>query len=337
MASLKISLVVPVKNEVDSIARLLNSIAMQTRPPDEVLIVDGGSTDGTALLIEAWANERKLDDWVRVLRVDEATPGKGRNIGIAAASHEWIALTDAGIRLEATWLERLAHRAEDHPPLAVVYGNYEPVSQTFFERCAALAYVAPKQVRGGYLMRAPSIASVLMRREVWQAVGGFPDLRAAEDLIFMRGIEERGFKTGWVQDATVWWQLQPTLGCTFRKFVSYSRHNVLAGQQRYWHYGVARQYAVWLAAAALALLASKWFWLLPVAGTGARVAKNIWQRRDGRGLWWLLNPAQFALVAAILLTIDLATFTGWAQALLATRREDLSDDSNAPEPQRAKP
>lgn len=333
---MRISLVVPVKNEADSIEQLLGSIAAQTRRPNEVIIVDGGSTDGTPEIIEAWARQHASADWIRILRVDKATPGKGRNIGIAAASHEWIALTDAGIRLEATWLERLARRAEERPPLAIAYGNYEPVSQTFFERCAALAYVGPKQIRAGHLMRGPFIASSLLRREVWQAVGGFPDLRAAEDLIFMRKIEERGFKTGWVHDATVRWQLQPTLGRTFRKFVLYSRHNVLAGQQRYWHYGVARQYAVWLAAAALALLASKWFWLLPVAGTAARVAKNIWQRRDGRSPWWLLNPAQFALVGAILLTIDLATFTGWAQALWAMRREKMSDDSNAPEPQRAK-
>jgi hypothetical protein len=73
-----------------------------------------------------------------------------------------------------------------------------------------------------------------------------------------------------------------------------------------------------------------------VAGTAARVAKNIWQRRDGRGLWWLLNPAQFALVAVILLTIDLATFTGWAQALLVTQRGKATEDNDAPEPQRAK-
>jgi glycosyltransferase involved in cell wall biosynthesis len=333
---MKISLVVPVKNEADSIEQLLRSIAAQTRQPDEVVIVDGGSTDRTPEIIEAWARRHAPANWIRIQRVDEASPGKGRNIGIAAASNEWIALTDAGIRLESTWLERLSNKIGYESSPAIVYGNYEPLCQTFFERCAALAYVSPKQVRGGHLLRAPSIASVLLRRPVWQAVGGFPDLRAAEDLIFMRRIEERSYKTGWAHDATAWWQLQPTLGRTFRKFVSYSRHNVLAGQQRYWHYGVARQYAIWLAAAAMGLLISKWILLLPVAGTAARVAKNIWQRRDGRGLWWLLNPAQFALVAVILLTIDLATFTGWAQALLVTQRGKATEDNDAPEPQRAK-
>jgi hypothetical protein len=129
--------------------------------------------------------------------------------------------------------------------------------------------------------------------------------------------EESGFKTGWAHDATVWWQLQPAIRSTFRKFVLYSRHNVLAGQQRYWHYGVARQYAVWLLMIIIGLLVSKWFLLIPAVGLAARVAKGLWQRREQRGLWWVINPVRFAMVAGIVLTIDLATFVGWGQALLA--------------------
>jgi hypothetical protein len=145
-------------------------------------------------------------------------------------------------------------------------------------------------------------------------VGGFPDLRAAEDLIFMERIQEYGFKIGWAPSATVWWELQPTLARTYRKFVLYSRHNVCAGRQRDWHYGVARKYLLALLFVGLSLLSHP-FWLgIPVVGAMARVAKSIWQRREGRSLLFLLNPAQFLLVGAILLTIDLATFAGWAQA-----------------------
>ena len=47
----------------------------------------------------------------------------------------------------------------------VVYGNYEPVRDTFFEKCATLAYVTPKTDRPGGRMRGPSIASCLLRRD----------------------------------------------------------------------------------------------------------------------------------------------------------------------------
>jgi glycosyltransferase involved in cell wall biosynthesis len=330
-ARLSVSLVVPVRNEAQSLGALLDSIGRQTYAPAEVIIVDGGSSDDTVRVAQSLCATHKN---LRLVETAQATPGRGRNIGIAAARHEWIALTDAGIRLEPTWLERLVAVAERDAEVSVVYGNYEPSVGSFFERCAALTYPAAKQERPGGRMRGPFIASTLLRREVWQAVGGFPDLRAAEDLFFMERIEQLKFKTGWAADATVWWQLRPTLATTFRKFVLYSRHNVWAGRQWDWHYGLARQYAVWLVFVALAL-AHSWYWLaFPIAGTLLRAAKSINARREGRSLAWLLNPLQFAGVVFVMLAVDLATFVGWAQA--AWRRPEGDGGAaahlNVPEP-----
>jgi glycosyltransferase involved in cell wall biosynthesis len=313
----KCALVVPVKNEAKTVTALLNSVSAQSYQPEEVLFVDGGSVDGTVIRLR---EAGQSDDRIQVIEAGEATPGRGRNIGIAAAKCDWIALTDAGIKLESRWLEKLVEVVERDPDVDVVYGNYEPVTDTFFEACAALAYPAPKRLRNGRLIRGPFIASSLIRRKVWEAAGGFPDLRAAEDLIFMRRVEEMGFKVGWAPDATVRWQLQPDLASTFGKFVLYSRQNVWAGMQRYWHYGLARQYAAWTVFVFLALIHSQWWMLIPVLGTMARVAKSIWVRRETKGILWTLNPLQFAGVAIILLTIDLATFIGWWQAKAYSER-----------------
>lgn len=300
-------MIVPVRNEEQSLRLLIEALLCQTLAPSEVVIVDGGSTDETVSVA------RRLtagDKRFRVLEAGDATPGRGRNIGIAAARYDWVALTDAGIRLEATWLERLAQVITDDSSIEVVYGNYEPVTDTWFERCAALAYPPPKQKRPGGWMRGPSVASTLMRRQVWQRVGGFPDLRAAEDLIFMERIERKGIKVGWSPTATVWWQLQPSLGRTFRKFMLYSRHNVWAGRQYDWHHGIARQYALWLVFVGLALAHHSPWWLAgPALGFAARTARSVWRRREGRGLLWALNPIQLIGVGAVLLVIDAATFS----------------------------
>jgi glycosyltransferase involved in cell wall biosynthesis len=317
-ADLRVSLVVPMRDEADSIAALVESIAGQTRKPDEVLLVDGGSSDGTVALARALT--ARYPEF-RVLEPGPATPGRGRNVGIAAARHDWIALTDAGIRLERTWLERLVEVAHRDPTLGVIYGNFEPVTDSLFTHCAALAYVPPKGPRGDERMRGPSIASALIRKRVWDAVGGFPDLRAAEDLIFMRRIEQAGVSIGWAPGATVWWQLRPTLGATYRKFVSYSRANVRAGLQRNWHHGIARQYLLALPFLALAAYHRAWWVAIPAAGFAARVARSLWRRRERHGLFWLANPAQFALVAAIVAVVDLATFVGWAQERLASHSQ----------------
>lgn len=168
-------------------------------------------------------------------------------------------------------------------------------------------------------MRGPSIASSLMRRTVWECVGGFPDWRAAEDLAFIERVEAAKFKTAWATQATVWWQQPPTLGHMYRKLVLYSRHNVWAGRQQKWHYGAARNYLLWVPYTFLAFLHSPYWIILPCLWTLARVAKALWTRREGRRITWLLNPAQFIRVGAIMLTMDLATFVGWLQATALRR------------------
>lgn len=313
MVKVFVSLIIPVRDESGTIRELVDSINAQTSQPAEIIFVDGGSADDTVTQLR---RASVLDSRIRIVEAGEATPGRGRNLGIAAAGNEWIALTDAGIRLEPTWLERLVGVVDRDPEVMVVYGNCEPVMETFFERCAALAYPPPKAMRDGKLMRGPFIASSLIHRRVWESVGGFPDLRAAEDLIFMDRVAEAGFKTGWASDATVWWQLRPDLLSTFKKFALYSRHNVWAGMQRHWHHNIAKQYLVWLAFVLFAFVHSWWWALVPVVGYVTRVMKGIWRRREGRSLFWALNPIQAVGTTMVLLTVDLAMFVGWGQAVV---------------------
>lgn len=314
----EVSVVIPVLNETESLPHLFESLRRQTLPPDEIIIVDGRSSDGTPALARRLAAG---DERFQVIEAGEATPGRGRNIGIARARHEWIALTDAGIILEPTWLEQLAKVAERDDAVEVVYGNYEPVADTRLKRLTVLAFIPPKRERPGGRMRAPFIASSLLRRRVWQQVGGFTERRVAEDLIFFESVRDRKLRVGWAPTATVWWQLQPSLAATFRKFTLYSRHNVYAGRKHDWQYGVARQYLLGLVFIAPALLHSLWWLAVPAAGAALRVAKSIWERREGRSLLWALNPLQFLGVGLVILVIDAAMYLGWLQAAWWPQRE----------------
>lgn len=314
---MQVSLIIPIRDEAKSLRVLIESIKEQTRTPDEIILVDGGSTDQTVEL----ARQLILDDSrFRIIEAGDATPGRGRNVGFEAASYDWIALTDAGIKLETVWLERLIAVVEHDATVDVVYGNYEPVVDSLFKRCAALAYVAPKEIHSEGLLRGPSIASMLLRRSVWQAVDGIPDQRSSEDLIFFDRIEQRGFKLGWAPSATVWWELRPTLKTTFQKFVSYSKHTVYAGWQKSWHYGLAKQYLIALPFFLLAIVHSPWWLIVPLLGFIFRVAKNLWKRREEQFLCQLFNPLQFLYVGFMILIIDLATFIGWAQAVLRPQK-----------------
>src|SRR5690554_5630759 len=100
-----VSVIITVYNEAKAIDRLLTSLAAQTRVPDEIVICDGGSRDGTVAQIEAWAAQSSIS--VKVIVEPGVNISRGRNLAIAAARGPVIAATDAGVRLDPTWLEHL--------------------------------------------------------------------------------------------------------------------------------------------------------------------------------------------------------------------------------------
>jgi GT2 family glycosyltransferase len=312
-----VSLVVPVKDEAATVETLLLSIRSQVRQPDEVVIVDGGSSDATVADVLRLTGD---DARYRLVEAGPSTPGQGRNVGIAAARSEWVALTDAGIELDPHWLDRLVRMVEHDPALDVVYGSFATARRTFFEQCADLAYVTPLAASPVGPVRSRSVASCLLRKEAWRSAGGFPDLRAAEDLLFMRRLDALGGRAAVAPEARATWQLQPTPGLTFRRFRRYSMHNALAGQQQHWHHGIARQYAAAIGLVILARRARRSPLPLLAAAGSARVARALWRRREGRGVAWVLRPDRFATVAGILLIVDAATFAGWVDAARARRR-----------------
>jgi hypothetical protein len=210
-----------------------------------------------------------------LIRESAALPGRGRNLAAAAAAHEWIAFIDGGIEPARDWLAALVERAETGS-VDVVYGAWEPVLDSFFKECAGLAYVPPPKETDGVVARSRFIASSLMRREVWRAVGGFPEnLRSGEDIIFMERIERANFPMAREPRALVRWNIQPNGWRTFRRFVTYARHNIRAGLWRQWQAAILRYYLlVALFAAPAILVGARWllatgaFWLFLLAGRG---------------------------------------------------------------------
>ena len=96
--AIKISVVIPVRNEAHSIGDLLESLLNQTLKPAEIVITDGGSTDATAEIISEYA---KRGTPVRLFREERFIAGRGRNLAAAQAANEWLAFIDAGITPEA--------------------------------------------------------------------------------------------------------------------------------------------------------------------------------------------------------------------------------------------
>jgi cellulose synthase/poly-beta-1,6-N-acetylglucosamine synthase-like glycosyltransferase len=312
-ASVRVSLIVRVLDEAAKINELLVDIASQSRLPDEIVMVDSGSSDGTLeLLRQASAGKSRL----RVIEARRTSRGLGRNIGIANARYEWIALTDADSRLDPDWLERLSEVVASQPTISVVCGNVEPKIDSLFEECAAIAYLPSKSVRPGGSVRGPCTSSLLVHRETWKSVGGFPDMGAAEDLMFFEELRRKGFDIEWAPGAIVHSRLSPTIGGIFHRFVLHSSCIFWANPQRKPEVRVVSLLTLGTAILVLVALHSLWWLVVPVFALFARTMKNIWRYSSGMGIIWLLNPLRFIGVLVITLTIDLGTFVGWIKALL---------------------
>ncbi len=92
MTLMTVSAVIPVYNKERYVARAIQSVLDQTRPVDEIIIVDDGSTDGSRDQIELFRDNR-----IRVLTATTPArgPSRARNEGIRAATSTWIAFLDA--------------------------------------------------------------------------------------------------------------------------------------------------------------------------------------------------------------------------------------------------
>ena len=311
---MRISVVIPVRNEADSIGTLLDGLLSQSLRPAEIVITDGGSTDATVEIISEYA---KRGAPIQLIQERAALPGRGRNLAAAQAINEWLAFIDAGISPEPDWLELLATRAQSGD-VDVVYGAYEPVADTLFKRCSAMAYITPPTEIEGKLVRSRSVVSLLIKRSVWLAVGGFPeDLRSAEDLLFLNKIEQGDFRIAHAPAALVHWQVQATPWLTFKRFVTYARNNARAGLWQQWQAAIVKRYLLLFLSTVPAVIVGPWWFLVTVflwvSMLATRAAVAIWRNRKCYPATMPENLARLLLLVPLIAMLDAATFVGTLQ------------------------
>lgn len=214
-----VALIATVLNEAESLPAWLASIDAQTRSPNEIVIVDGGSRDGTLELLKDWAGTHPT---ARVLSAPGTTISQGRNRAIAEASASVIAVTDAGVRLQPDWLERLVAGFGDG--VDVVGGFFEPDPAPGVFEWAMGATVLPAAADVLPDAFLPSSRSIAFRREAWERVGGYPEwLDYCEDLVFDLGLKTQGYRLVWEPRAMVRFRPRGTLKAFFVQYYRYAR------------------------------------------------------------------------------------------------------------------
>lgn len=273
-----VSLVSTVLNEVELLDRWLESIRSQTLQPDEIVIVDAGSSDGTIERLQSAAASMDLP--IRVIVVPGANISEGRNRAIEEAAHDIIAATDAGTQLDEEWLERLVQPFVD-PTVDVNSGFYRPAGRNDFERILA-AVLVPRLSEIEPDTFLPSSRSVAFRRTAWQSVGGYPEwLLVVEDLVFDMDLCEAGAKFVFTPDAIASWYPRPTLKAFFKQYRMYARgdgHARILGRRH------VIRYSAYLGGACLLWVGriARWPWIALALGGGGYMRKFVWRFWDER-------------------------------------------------------
>jgi glycosyltransferase involved in cell wall biosynthesis len=269
----RISLILTVLNEAESLPRLLNSIAAQTRAPDEIVVVDGGSTDATRDVLDTYAKRLPL----KILAQPGANISQGRNAAIRAATSDLICSTDAGVRLDEHWIEELVKPLEKdeggrmkdesisssfipHPSrlhlravqvsFDVVSGFFVPDPHGAFETAlAATTLPALADIRPDKFL--PSSRSIAFRKAAWEKVCGYPEwLDYCEDLVFDFALRDADYQFAFAPRAVAHFRPRANLRAFCRQYYQYARGD---GKANLWFKRHVIRYLTYLVALPLVI------------------------------------------------------------------------------------
>jgi glycosyltransferase involved in cell wall biosynthesis len=188
-----VSVVATVLNEAEDIGRVVASLLSQEPPAAEVIVVDGGSGDGTwEWLAEAQAktqeaNETRLvaiRDETCSLKYSRGPVSRGRNVAIAAAKSQIIACADAGCTYSPDWLRNLT------APLVVgsaeyALGGTRLDDQNYTVWDVASAPFFSIRLAATEPTKSCTARSMAFTKDLWERIGGFPeDVLVGEDTLF---------------------------------------------------------------------------------------------------------------------------------------------------------
>ena len=136
---LTVGVIIPTRNRAELLHQSLEALSHQVRAPDEVIVVDNGSSDHTRQVVEQYAGRLPI----RYLFEPVKGAGQARNLGIRHATSEVLAFTDDDCIPDANWLHFIELSFLRDPAIGMVAGKVTPSLEgsTWTERFAAVNHL----------------------------------------------------------------------------------------------------------------------------------------------------------------------------------------------------
>jgi glycosyltransferase involved in cell wall biosynthesis len=186
--SARVTVIATVLNEAEAIGNLISSLSRQTLAGIEIIVVDGGSNDGTWERLQQFALEearlRPIRDESCNLAHSPGPIARGRNRAIREASAAVIACADAGCEYDTEWAARLTAPILAGDADYSLGGSYIDAATATAWDVAAAPFLGIKLHAEG-IRKSCTTRSMAMRKELWERVGGFPEINLfGEDTLF---------------------------------------------------------------------------------------------------------------------------------------------------------
>lgn len=260
----KVSIILTILNEGKGLIPLLDALLSQSHAADEIVIVDGGSTDSTPDVLQEYADHHEILKFFTVSGVNIA---RGRNIAISHATGNIIAVTDGGCLPDKNWLKELVTPLIKNDVYGAVAGTFKIDSHTRFEYFAGL--LSLPQHSEDDKTRMFYGRSSAFRKSVWEEAGGYPEwLYTAEDTLFACRVLQLNYPVALARHSILSWRPRPNLKKLAKMFFLYGRGQGRINQvnmqgTRFW----LRNHAIWISTLLMGLY-SPWIWILSLFACG---------------------------------------------------------------------
>ncbi len=173
---LKISVIIPTLNESDNIGNLLYDLSKQLHKPDEIIVVDGKSTDTTKKIIRAFKNVTLL--------TTEPNPARQRTIGGEKAKNELLIFLDADVRMKKDFLKRV-EKSYKKKKFSIACPYYLPHKSNMLIICV---YYFFNSMFFLWQKISPSGAGscIIVTKNVFKKIYGFNSAFRYDDIAFIR-------------------------------------------------------------------------------------------------------------------------------------------------------
>lgn len=290
------TLVTTVFNEIKRLDQTIADIENQSLKPDEILIADAGSTDGTLERLREWKSKSQIN--IEVFVLQGCNIAQGRNEAIRRANNELIVSTDFGCRYKPDWLKSLIQPFED-PEVKVVGGAFTIIPEEVNTAAAKADFV----LQNGYPVNlgpdfSTSSRSIAYYRSVWEKVGGYLEwlTLAADDTIFWRMIKQNHIRYVLVPEPNVYWLRHKTLKAFAKEAYRYGLGDGESGInfRNMWSHifetGFRYLFFVLLLLSPMVFVTTQWglVFLLAPLSLGLRSYKNAWKN-------WRQLPQNYGL------------------------------------------